>query len=118
MGKTFGDLHKQHRRYCEWIAQQETTNVHMIEFAQFSGRSSNRCTPVGNRHWLAFDRPSTWPVGFSSDASVRVKLCVRIFSKSAPLRVLLADGPSRCRSIDNGHSNARLSELAEKDSVI
>ena len=26
---------KQDRQYCEWVARQETTNVHMIEFAQF-----------------------------------------------------------------------------------
>ena len=29
-GKTFGDVHKQDRQYCEWVARQETTNVHMI----------------------------------------------------------------------------------------
>ena len=35
MGTTFGDVYKQDRQYCDWITRQETTNVHMIEFAQF-----------------------------------------------------------------------------------
>ena len=47
-------------------------------------------------------------------SSLRVKLGVKISSKSAPHRVQLADGLCRCQSINNRHSYATLSQLAER----
>ena len=33
---TFGEVHSQDKGYCEWVARQETTNVHMFEIGQFT----------------------------------------------------------------------------------
>ena len=31
----FEEVYSQDKGYCEWVARQETTNVHMIEIGQF-----------------------------------------------------------------------------------
>ena len=35
MERTFGEVYSQDNGFCEWVAPQETTNIHMIECGRF-----------------------------------------------------------------------------------